>query len=192
MRKLVLDFVSNFINKYIYHVIGEGGNEPIIQMEYKKKLSKERKERRKNGLRKTFSFRPSTQRNGSLESKDIYRQGKRHSAVPSTFSDIYFQTPENSTLSTSTTTLQKHPITNGQPLFCDSNEKNKTQINHQVSSKSHRLSIDRSPTVTESRYKYHKLQKMFSLPYNSTTSHQERDSSKLSPYLENSSILSGS
>ena len=169
--------------------LGEGGNEPIIQMEYKKKPSKERKEKRKNGLRKTFSFRPSTESNGYLDHKEVYRNGKRHSAVPSTFSDIHFTTPTKSIPSTSSVNLQQHPITNGQPHFCDSFEKKKTQINHQVSQESYNHTTD-----TESKHKYQKLQKMFSLPYGSTTARNEKEeinSSKLSPYLENVHHLSG-
>ena len=158
-------------------------------MEYKKKLSKERREKRKNGLRKTLSFRPSTESNGILEHKEIYRNSKRHSAVPSTFNDLLIETPSKSISSTSSINLQQHPISNGQTHFCDSFEKKKTQINHQVSQESHHLLSESEP-----KYKYQKLQKMLSLPYGSTTACQEKEelnSSKLSPNLENCYNFSG-
>ena len=159
-------------------------------MEYKKKLSKERKEKRPSGLRKTFSFRPSTKSNRSfrnLEHKVDHRNGKRHSAVPSSFRDIYVQNPEESTPLTSSFALPQHPIANGQPFFCDNSENKKTLNDHQVSQDSHHHSSE-----TETKFKYPRLQKMFSVPYNSTTRHEDNDDIKsLSPYLGTRHNLSG-
>ena len=157
-------------------------------MEYKKKLSKEHKDKRKSGLRKTFSFRPSSKRSNSILEHEVeYRNGKRHSAVPSSFRDFYLQNPEESTPLTSSNVLPQHPTSNGQPFLCDNWENKKTLNDNQMSRKLHHHS-----SAPESKLKYSRLQKMLSVPYNSKTTHEDNDdNNSLSPYLETPHNLSG-
>jgi hypothetical protein len=152
-------------------------------MEYKKKQIKSSKER-KNGLQKALSLKPARS-NSFVQHKTDYRNGKRHSAVSSTFFDINHDKGEVSSLTIATAdTSQLSP--NGQPFFCD---KEKSElINHPSPNEPNHVVVE-----MESTSKYRRLQKMFSVPFSSTTTQDidEENSMTQNTYEETTNSFLG-
>ena len=134
-------------------------------MEYKKKHSKTIKER-KNGLQKALSLRPA-RTNSFVQHKTDYRNGKRNSAVSSTFFDIKPDTEEVSSV-TNASADNSHLSHNGQPFFC-ANE-NSELINHPRPNEPNQVVVE-----IESTSKYRRLQKMFSVPFSSPPNYDADD-----------------
>ena len=135
-------------------------------------------------MQKAFSLRPARS-NSFVQHKTDYRNGKRHSAVSSTFLDINHDKEEVNSLTTATAETS-HLSPNGQPFFCDK-EKNEL-INHPRPNEPNRVVVEE-----ESTSKYRRLQKMFSVPFASTTNQDIHDENLMTPntYQETTNAFSG-
>ena len=148
-------------------------------MEYKKKMSGSIK-RRKNGLQKAYSCRPSRV-DSFMHHYTSDDNGKRHSVVSNNSCNTSHDKEELVSLTSS-----NHQVVNssGRPFFCAKDQKEFD--NHEMS---HRV-----PQVAniEANSKYSRLQKMFSVP-SSIKHHDIEDANftRFEPCVENLHGISG-